>query len=248
MFVLKKLAVWLYKKIQPCKKNQRKSVFYIDLEPENNTDETSLSITSELENPKSLTPSLTTGDSDYYSDEINTDEEDNLQETLLADTPKKKDKLTFFTDASKKKRKSGSHRIGWGFVVYDSNNNVVDYQNGIFEDNYSIDDFVPKLGYRYNDHNVNSAEIGAISKALQYAENFLKTEQLEVCDVEIYSDSKEALNYYKHKTPKNTKMAHVYGHTGVEGNEIADQLAKGRIHNIDQIYQYIDYYNQNYNY
>lgn len=152
-----------------------------------------------------------------------------VDENNIDENKKKSNVISIYTDASKKKRKSGSYRIGWGFVGFNSDNKVVGFGNGIFVNNYSIDGFKPKLGYRYNDHNVNSAEIGAILNAFKYAEEFSKKNKSKF---KIYSDSKEALNHLKNKTPKNIKMYHVRGHTGITGNEMADKLAKGNINTI----------------
>lgn len=124
-------------------------------------------------------------------------------------------KISIFTDGSK-----NYYRAGWGFVIY---------VNGITD--------VMKLqrGNMHSDTSSYGAEVEAILQAMMFVTRFSKN--VNIYKVTIYSDCKRAIDsLVDGKYPEiqklvecmeNVEIGHVYAHSLIEGNEIADKLAKG---------------------
>jgi len=149
--------------------------------------------------------------------------------------------ITIYTDGSCRGNGKENSEGGWGYVVYDASNRIIEAASA-----------------RENSTTNNRMELKALINALEWFNvTFIKGTE----EAEIYSDSAYVVNTFNDwihnwasnnwinsskKTPENLdlikklynyaketkpnyKVIKCKGHCGVQGNEIADKLATGKI-------------------
>lgn len=125
--------------------------------------------------------------------------------------------IAIYTDGSKKEK-----RVGWGFAVYEGVNatKIMNYESGRLD--------IGNSAYQ--------AELKAIQQAIKFLVDLPERKNIKIGKAKIYSDCKNVLddiNRGMHDEIQdlletvNVEFEHVFGHCCIEGNEIADKLAKG---------------------